>query len=37
MGIVNGKGDGTFRPDEPITRGDIAIIARNIVGYITGK
>lgn len=37
MGIVNGKGDGTFDPDAPITRAEVAIIARNVVRYITGK
>ena len=37
MGIVNGKGDGTFAPDAPITRAEVATIARNVVRYITGK
>lgn len=37
MGIVNGKDDGTYCPDEPITRADAAIIARNVIRYITGK
>lgn len=37
MGVVNGKGDGTFSPNEPITRADACIIARNVIRYITGK
>ncbi len=37
MGIVNGNGDGRFNPDGWLTRGDAAIIARNIIRYITGK
>ena len=37
MGIVNGKGDGMFAPDDPITRAEVAIIARNVIRYITGK
>lgn len=37
MGIVNGTGDGKYKPDQALTRADAAIIARNIVRYITGK
>ncbi len=37
MGVVNSKGDGVFCPNEPITRADVAIIARNVIRYITGK
>ena len=37
MGIVNGKGNGMFAPDDPITRAEVAIIARNVIRYITGK
>ena len=37
MGIVNGKTEERFMPNEPITRGEVARIARNIVRYITGK
>ena len=37
MGVINGKGDGTFAPREPITREDVAIIVRNAIKYITGK
>lgn len=37
MGIVNGDGNGNFRPDDNIKRGDIAIMVRNAIRYITGK
>lgn len=37
MGIVNGKGNGTFAPNEPITRADVSIMVRNAIRYITGK
>ena len=37
MGIVNGKSEGRFMPNEPITRGEVAAIARRIIRYITGK
>ena len=37
MEIVHGKGYGIFDPQAPITRGDVAIIARNVIRYITGK
>lgn len=37
MGIVNGTDETHFNPDEPIKRSDVAIIARNVIRYITGK
>ena len=37
MGIVKGVDETHFKPDEPIKRGDVAIMARNIIKYITGK
>lgn len=37
MGVVNGDGNGNFRPNDNITRGDVAIMVRNAIRYITGK
>ena len=37
MGIVNGDGNGKFRPNAKVTRAEMAQIARNIVRFITGK
>lgn len=37
MGVIKGVSEGRFMPDEPIKRGDVAIIARNVIRYITGK
>ena len=37
MGIVNGVSDAEFAPDRNVTRGEIAVIARNIIRYITGE
>lgn len=37
MGVVNGKTPELFMPDEPITRGEVARVARNIIRYITGE
>ena len=37
MGIVNGKTNDRFMPNEPITRGEVAAVARRIIRYITGK
>ena len=37
MGIVSGRTKDKFMPNEPITRGEVAVIARNIIKYITGK
>ena len=37
MGIVNGKTEERFMPNEPITRGEVAAIARRVIRYITGE
>ncbi len=37
MGIVNGDENGNFRPDDTITRADVAIMVRNAIRYVTGK
>lgn len=37
FGIVNGVDDTHFNPDAPITRGQAAILVRNVIRYITGK
>lgn len=37
MGVVNGDENGDFRPDDPVTRADAAIMVRNAIRYITGK
>ena len=37
MGIVLGKTKDKFAPDKPITRGEVAVIARRIIKHITGK
>ena len=37
MGIVNGVSDTEFAPDRNATRGEIAVVARNIIRYITGE
>lgn len=37
MGIVKGDGDGNFRPEDNLKRGDAAIMIRNAIKYITGK
>lgn len=37
MGVVNGKTEEKFMPNEPITRGEVARIARNIIRYIIGE
>ena len=37
MGIVNGKDETHFKPDDTITRAEMAIIARNVIRYILGK
>ena len=37
MGIVSGRTKDKFMPNETITRGEVAVIARNIIKYITGK
>ena len=33
-GIVNGHSDGTFKPDEPITRAECAVMIANVLTYI---
>jgi len=37
MGVVNGKDDTHFAPDAPVTRAEAAVIARNVIRYVTGK
>ena len=37
MGVINGVDETHFAPDKPITRADAAIIARNVIRYITGR
>ena len=37
MGIVNGKTEERFMPNEPVTRGEVAAIARRVIRYITGE
>ncbi len=37
MGVINGKTENEFMPNEPITRGEVAAIARRVIRYITGK
>lgn len=37
MGVINGKDETHFAPDEPITRADAAIIARNVIRYLSGR
>ena len=37
MGIIKGNGNGEYNPKENITREDMAIVARNMIRYITGK
>ncbi len=37
MGVVNGDENGNFRPNDTITRGDVAIMVRNAIKYVTGK
>lgn len=37
MGIVQGDGNGNFKPNDPITRADVAIMIRRAITYITGK
>lgn len=33
-GIVNGYEDGTFKPDEPVTRGQVAVMVANALTYL---
>ncbi|MBQ4086987.1 MAG: N-acetylmuramoyl-L-alanine amidase [Clostridia bacterium] len=37
FGVINGVDETHFAPDEPVTRGQVAVIARNIIRYITGE
>lgn len=37
MGIVSGRTKDKFMPDATITRGEVAVIARLVIKYITGK
>ena len=37
MGIVNGGGDGNFRPNDTATRAEVAAMIRNVVRFVTGK
>ena len=37
FGIVNGVDDTHFAPDMPVTRAQVAVIARNVIRYITGE
>lgn len=37
MGIINGVDETHFAPNEFIKRADVAIVARNVIRYITGK
>ena len=37
MGIVNGVDETHYMPEKGVTRGEVAIIARNIIRYITGN
>ncbi len=37
MGIVKGNGNGEYKPNENITREDMATLIRNTIRYITGK
>lgn len=35
LGIVKGYGDGTYKPDEKITREEAAVLLSNLVNYVT--
>ena len=37
MGVISGVDETHFAPSEPITRADAAIIARNVIRFITGR
>ena len=37
MGVVNGDGNGNFRPNDKITRADVAIMVRNAIRAASGK
>lgn len=35
-GILTGYPDGTFQPDKPITRAELAVVCRRIIKYVKG-
>lgn len=37
MGVINGDENENFRPNDPVTRADAAIMVRNAIRYATGK
>ncbi len=37
MGVINGKDETHYEPNAPVTRGEVAVIARNVIRYITGR
>jgi hypothetical protein len=37
FGIMNVNAEGYFNPKEPVMREELAVVASNIVRYITGK
>ena len=37
MGVLHGVDETHFAPDEPLTRGQAAILARHVIRYITGQ
>lgn len=37
MGIINGKTETEFKPNDTATRAEIARVARNVIRYITGE
>lgn len=37
MGVVNGVDEENFAPERVATRGELAVVARNIIRYITGE
>lgn len=37
MGVINGKDETHYEPNTPVTRGEVAVIARNVIRYLTGK
>ena len=37
MGVINGKDETHYEPDAPVSRGEVAIIARNVIRYLSGR
>ena len=37
MGIVNGRTENQFFPNEPVTRAEAAVLIRRAIKFITGK